>query len=58
MVQQGAKAKDISDIISIGSDDAADYMAASGGVEASSEESERDGHMNSNHSARMRERPS
>ena len=39
MVQQGAKSKDISDIISIGADDANDYIAATGGTEASSEES-------------------
>ena len=39
MVQQGAKAKDISDIISIGADDANDYMAATGGVDNGSDES-------------------
>ena len=38
MVQQGAKSKDISDIISIGADDANDYMAATGTTEASSDE--------------------
>ena len=37
MVQAGAKSKDIGDIVAIGSDDADDYMAASGGVEASSQ---------------------
>lgn len=42
MVQQGVKAqsKDISDIISIGSDDASDYMAATGTTEASTSEEE------------------
>lgn len=40
MVQQGARSKDISDIISIGSDDASDYMAATGTTEASASEEE------------------